>query len=802
MKRRNVFLFIAALLVSLTLSGTLITKPQMKLFQLPQISETTKTILDISAAIENETGECESGIYNMYMFENSSYDLINSTDRRTVMYAANRSYPSLDFGNLTTSKVSLMVTGMTKQFRNTSVASNATNAINSTEQNKCYRLAQNFTLNETSHVYAFMVYINYSCAGPLIPGIGGVLYANIYRNGELNGTRVNQFDMATGLANTSGNWIATWAPISYNGLLLKGNYYFEIYTLSLSLILAPNNNSWQIQNYTNPSDDKGDSLVMNSSGDWNPIPDDGHADFLLNITSAPYVSPYEANLTGYFEGEKIDFTHYQEPNPSYNKYPWVSYEEIFLPNVSQHPLNFTMKTNITLGFGGIVSKLRFVKILPANGSYFADMDNRYWAVNYTSINATSDMSPIYLFPSDWTVDSFYNRYGDKVTEYGIMYSRIYNKSYSGIYYPETGDGQSMYNYSCVFLSHNYISEIKPQVYSGTNFYDQLTFFEGDRMRIQVEIKDFSSNYVSGGNCTILVYDPLGNLIYVNSTIPINGIADSSAGSTSGWAIGTYTVIVFWTNGYEIGFSQKSFALQENPIPIIPPPMVQEPIWLYIAITALVVAMIGVGGVLIKRKMLERNWEKSLLHLFIMTKDGRSLYNYEFGIEAKDPTLISGMLTALTSFVQETVGSKKGLKTIDQEDKKVILAHGGDCTVAIFAEKDLPIIHRKTSEFLKSFETYYAGKIAKWDGASTTFKSAGELVEKYFPVSVEDKIIRGVGSKLKEIHQNIISATNPQEIFGLLQQVTQLAEQYKEIIREHFNKQYGEIIKIANEKIQN
>ena len=50
-------------------------------------------------------------------------------------------------------------------------------------------------------------------------------------------------------------------------------------------------------------------------------------------------------------------------------------------------------------------------------------------------------------------------------------------------------------------------------------------------------------------------------------------------------------------------------------------------------------------------------------------------------------------------------------------------------------------------------------------------------------------------------EQISRSTDPHETLGLLQKTTELAEKYQDIIQRHYNKEYGEILKIANEKIQ-
>ncbi|NVM04788.1 MAG: hypothetical protein HWN67_20880 [Candidatus Helarchaeota archaeon] len=336
------------------------------------------------------------------------------------------------------------------------------------------------------------------------------------------------------------------------------------------------------------------------------------------------------------------------------------------------------------------------------------------------------------------------------------------------------------------------------------------------MRIEALIQDSDNINVTSGNCSIYLYNYSNDLVFSENITVVNDTVISNNISTTNYTAGDYNIIVTWTNGSEVGFNSFIISIQNQTIPFIPPEekpigayvaataMIlgpQEPILLYIITTVLVVITAMVGGLIARRKMQERNWEKSLLHLFIMNKDGRAMYDYSFGIEQKDPTLISGMLTALTSFVKETIGSKKQLKTIDQEDKKIILGHGTYSTVAIFAEKDLPIMHHKTSDFLKTFEDSYSGKIKQWDGSTAVFKRVNKIVEKYFPTSAEDQIIRSIGRELLGFKESIISTTDPKEIFGLLQLATKLTEKYQEIIREHYNKEYGEILKIVNEKIK-
>ena len=170
------------------------------------------------------------------------------------------------------------------------------------------------------------------------------------------------------------------------------------------------------------------------------------------------------------------------------------------------------------------------------------------------------------------------------------------------------------------------------------------------------------------------------------------------------AEGLYDVEIFWTNGKEAAYYTSQFE-------------VRKPLNLILVIGVSMVSALAAVSItlLLRRQIRMRNWEKSLKNLFVLTKDGLSLFEYSFGIEIQDPALISGMIAALTQFVREATGSKKSLRTVDQEDKKVILQHGQYTTVALLAGKDLPIIHKRIRKFSDDFETSYHKNIKSFDG---------------------------------------------------------------------------------------
>ncbi|MHA1377090.1 MAG: hypothetical protein ACTSRG_01795 [Candidatus Helarchaeota archaeon] len=793
MKNKQMAIIVMFLFLSFSISIIYSDSQLIQTSSFPKIVNNYKNSLKISAIIDNITGNCTEGINSLYVYEPTTINSFEDDDNATFMVPANYSPSTFEY-NLSLARISVSVTAMTEPFKVVGVANDTSNATFGVVNDNVTKLAQEFTIEETSQVKGFSIYLNYTTWASLL----SFAYLDIYRVNDMEGEKMNLFNIMEFMPDTGlGVWSARWFNFSYNNLLPSGTY-FAVFHVSGGALIPPRNDSWQIQNFSNPVYNNGSSLFKNSSG-WFNITDDATADFILKIEVAKYVDPQEVNLTCYVNDHKLDLIHYEEQNPGFLRFPWVSVADYYLPSFPQHDANFTLTVNRTLGYGSVSLKTRYIKFLNVTGNYTLSFNRRRWTVNYTSINSTSTMVPVFIFPLDWTVNKFYDRYNREVIEYGIMNSEIYSRTYHGIYYPEGGDGYTTFYYRADFSSPNYVGSITPQIFTGNEFITQYSFYKDSLIRLQAKIQDSDSNAAWGGNCSFYLYDSSSNIVFFDNTTVINGIANSENFSTSNLQKGSFTIVTIWTNGTEMGYSSFSLTIQNKPVYFFPPPT-QEPILLYILSTAFVVLGAVVGGLITKRKLQERNWEKSLLHLFIMTKDGRSLYDYSFGIEEQDPTLISGMLTAMSSFVKETMGSKKQLRTIDQQDKKVILGHGQYCTVAVFAEKDLAIIHNKTEEFVNEFEKMYQFKIEKWDGATSAFKGTNKIIERIYPVSIQEKVIRGVGRELSMLKEQILSASDPQEIMKLIQQTTSITERYQDIIRDHFNKEYGEILKIANDKI--
>jgi len=122
-------------------------------------------------------------------------------------------------------------------------------------------------------------------------------------------------------------------------------------------------------------------------------------------------------------------------------------------------------------------------------------------------------------------------------------------------------------------------------------------------------------------------------------------------------------------------------------------------------------------------------------LYIIYDDGRGVFDYAFRSDtAQDPGLVSGMFTAITSFVKEMTKSAEVLKKIDHGDITILLEYGNTIFGALFikgtqsSEIRLPL-----KEFVQKFEEKYKDILQDWTGSLTPFKDEEntKLVEEMF-----------------------------------------------------------------------
>ena len=556
-------------------------------------------------------------------------------------------------------------------------------------------------------------------------------------------------------------------------------------------------NYWKAEQYKNSSYNKGLSLRF-AGGSWVQLINDDTADFLCFFNYKKLINPASVDLKFIINNQTIVPIYQQS---SFGLWGYEAYLSYNLDAQISSPINVTVTTNQTIPTLEVYIEMYYIHIVNATGTYSVDDNFNEWTIEYYYEEISFGWPPpIFLFERDWDFVEFLDPNGIPMNDIYFGPMDLYNKSYYGVTH-FFGPPLERGTYTGIFHSPNYCNTIKSKVKSGSQYNETNTLELGQTFILEAEIFNTLNQPMSGGNSQIMLRTPNGTILLNQTGLSaVNGIISSSEiNLTSDFSEGFYEATIFWTNGQEIAY--YSVSIQVVPIPVVPIPVDNTgKIIMYVGIIAgVAVASVPLAFVA-RRQLMQRNWKKSLRNLFVLTKDGISLYEYSFGIEIQDPALISAMIAALTNFVREATGSKKALRTVDQEDKKVILYHGDYVTVALLAEKDLPIIHKRIKRFTESFEEKYGIHLKGWSGETTMFKGTEILLSKEFPLDVEEQVIKGVKQKLLDFRQQLDLLRDPAHIISLMKHINDFISRYQSVVTTHYIDYYFEITKIAEEKI--
>ena len=537
---------------------------------------------------------------------------------------------------------------------------------------------------------------------------------------------------------------------------------------------------WKAENYTNPIYNQGITRYFNGT-DLIPVANDSNSDLLCYLLYSEELTPTTVDIKFIINNKYY--------TPIYAD-TYVYYSHSFDAPLSQ-AINLTIVSDKVIPILRIRTDVYYINLIKAKGVYEVHSNRIEWHINYTYRDIYYGWPPpIFLFEKDWDLISLDDPQGFEMDDIYFGPVSLYNTSYYGIitfFGPPLEQG----NYTGIFISPNYCQVVNPQLKSGNNFVSQVSFELGQTIRLEVSLVSVLYPIITDGTGNIILRDPMGHIIHEDFEItPIDGkLYSSEIDITDEMEEGMYEVEVFWSNNKEVGFYILQFE-------------VKIPLNLFlIVVLSLGIGVASIFTVFVARRQIRmRNWEKSLRNLFILTKDGLSLYEYSFGIEIQDPALISGMIAALTQFVREATGSKRSLRTVDQEDKKVLLYHGDHTTTALLTEKDLPIIHKRIRGFAEEFEETFSKNIKSFSGEISAFKGANVIVNKYFPLDVEEQVIRGVREKLIEFRERLNVLSDPRHIISLMREITEFISRYQAIVNEHYLNYYNEIIKVAEQKI--
>lgn len=138
---------------------------------------------------------------------------------------------------------------------------------------------------------------------------------------------------------------------------------------------------------------------------------------------------------------------------------------------------------------------------------------------------------------------------------------------------------------------------------------------------------------------------------------------------------------------------------------------------------------------------EKNWAKSLKTLFVISKSGICLYNYDFILKYQpkkeeeegefDEDLVSGAFTGIITILSEITKSSKHIKKIDKEGNHIYFAFGKYHIAALITTMDLPVLFKKLLAFSRAFEQNFSEETKNFKGNVRKFSSAKFLIKKYF-----------------------------------------------------------------------
>ncbi|MHA1265283.1 MAG: hypothetical protein ACTSRS_08635 [Candidatus Helarchaeota archaeon] len=199
-------------------------------------------------------------------------------------------------------------------------------------------------------------------------------------------------------------------------------------------------------------------------------------------------------------------------------------------------------------------------------------------------------------------------------------------------------------------------------------------------------------------------------------------------NTAGIPPGTYSIT--------INATQDGYLLMSQSVTLVIISTTKVAWWVqYSWVFGIIGAVIAIfAGYRFREHLRQRDWEKKVKHIYILTKNGVPLYDKRLGgITRVDPSLVTSALIGISSIVQEIVHSKRDLKTIDHMDNKILFQHGFHVIVAVLSEIDLPIIRKKLAQLTNRFEYYYKDELENWKGDIDTFFGANKIINEFFPI---------------------------------------------------------------------
>jgi hypothetical protein len=121
-------------------------------------------------------------------------------------------------------------------------------------------------------------------------------------------------------------------------------------------------------------------------------------------------------------------------------------------------------------------------------------------------------------------------------------------------------------------------------------------------------------------------------------------------------------------------------------------------------------------------------------LLVIEEGGLPIFDYSFRKKldvSVELTLLSGALTAVSSFMSETLKEKGELNLVRHGSHFILTDRLGGIAAAVFSNKQDPELRKSLHEFLVLFCEIFSTELKTWDGTRSLFDGAVELAEEVF-----------------------------------------------------------------------
>ncbi|MEJ2249874.1 MAG: hypothetical protein P8Y70_07860 [Candidatus Lokiarchaeota archaeon] len=122
-------------------------------------------------------------------------------------------------------------------------------------------------------------------------------------------------------------------------------------------------------------------------------------------------------------------------------------------------------------------------------------------------------------------------------------------------------------------------------------------------------------------------------------------------------------------------------------------------------------------------------------LYIIYDDGRGVFDFKFSKDSEgeqDAGLISGMFSAITSFVKEATKSSEALQKIDHGDITILIEYGENIFGALFVKgNETSEVRNQLRKFVHVFEEKHKDTLTDWSGSLSPFEDSDTLIDEIF-----------------------------------------------------------------------